>query len=59
MELLAVPDLPEVRPGDDLAELISERADLEPDDVLCVASTVVSKTEGRHADLDEFPAGPR
>ncbi|WP_224267877.1 coenzyme F420-0:L-glutamate ligase [Haloprofundus salinisoli] len=59
MELFAVPDLPEIRPGDDLAALIRERVDLEPDDVVCVASTVVSKAEGRLADLSEFPAGPR
>ena len=59
MELFAVPDLPEVRPGDDLAELVAARADLRPDDVVCVASTVVSKAEGRTASLDDFPAGPR
>jgi len=59
MELFAVPDIPEVRPGDDLAGLIDERADLRPDDVVCVASTVVSKAEGRAADLSAFPAGPR
>jgi coenzyme F420-0:L-glutamate ligase/coenzyme F420-1:gamma-L-glutamate ligase len=59
MELFAVPDLPEVRPGDDLAALITERVDLQSEDVVCVASTVVSKAEGRLADLEEFPAGPR
>ncbi len=59
MELHAVPDLPEIRPGDDLAELVAERIDLEDGDVLTVASTVVSKAEGRGADLDDFPAGPR
>ena len=59
MELFAVPDLPEVEPGDDLAALISERFDLAADDVVCVASTVVSKAEGRVASLDDFPAGPR
>ena len=59
MELFAVPDLPEVEPGDDLAALVRERADLRSDDVVCVASTVVSKAEGRFADLDDFPAGPR
>ncbi|MFP9190299.1 coenzyme F420-0:L-glutamate ligase [Natronosalvus vescus] len=59
MELHAVPDLPEIRPGDDLAALIAERANLEPGNVLTVASTVVSKAEGRAADLSEFPAGPR
>jgi coenzyme F420-0:L-glutamate ligase/coenzyme F420-1:gamma-L-glutamate ligase len=59
MELFAVPDLPEVRPGDDIAALVRERVDLHPDDVVCVASTVVSKAEGRIADLADFPAGPR
>jgi coenzyme F420-0:L-glutamate ligase/coenzyme F420-1:gamma-L-glutamate ligase len=59
MHLFAVPDLPEIGPGDDLAELIRDRADLRPDDVVCVASTVVSKAEGRTADLADFPAGPR
>ncbi|MFC5365430.1 coenzyme F420-0:L-glutamate ligase [Salinirubrum litoreum] len=59
MHLFAVPDLPEIGPGDDLAALISERVDLRPDDVVCVASTVVSKAEGRTADLADFPAGPR
>jgi coenzyme F420-0:L-glutamate ligase/coenzyme F420-1:gamma-L-glutamate ligase len=59
MELFAVPDLPEIRAGDDLAALVAERVDLRPDDVVCVASTVVSKAEGRTADLESFPAGPR
>jgi coenzyme F420-0:L-glutamate ligase/coenzyme F420-1:gamma-L-glutamate ligase len=59
MEVFVVPDLPEVRPGHDLAALIRERVDLRPDDVVCVASTVVSKAEGRSADLSAFPAGPR
>ena len=59
MELFAVPDLPEIEPGDDLAVLIAERVDLRPDDVVCVASTVVSKAEGRVKTLDDFPAGPR
>ncbi|ELZ79514.1 F420-0--gamma-glutamyl ligase [Haloferax larsenii JCM 13917] len=59
MELFAVPDVPEIREGDDLTHIISERVDLRPDDVVCVASTVVSKAEGRFADLDDFPAGPR
>ena len=59
MDVFPVPDLPEIRPGDSLAALIDERVDLRPDDVVCVASTVVSKAEDRIADLDAFPAGPR
>jgi coenzyme F420-0:L-glutamate ligase/coenzyme F420-1:gamma-L-glutamate ligase len=59
MKVFAVPDLPEVRPGDAIPALVEDRVDLRPDDVVCVASTVVSKVESRVADLDEFPAGPR
>ncbi len=59
MELFAVDDIPEIQPGDDLAAIIRDRVDLRADDVVCVASTVVSKAEGRLADLDEYPAGPR
>jgi len=59
MHVFAVPDLPEIRAGDDLAALIRDRVDLQAEDVVCVASTVVSKAEGRTVDLDEFPTGPR
>ncbi|MFB6255858.1 MAG: coenzyme F420-0:L-glutamate ligase [Haloplanus sp.] len=59
MKLSAVPGLPEFDPGDDIPALVSERVDLHPDDVVCVASTIVSKAEGRVANLSEFPAGPR
>ncbi len=59
MEVFAVPGLPEVEAGDDLASLIAERVRLRPDDVVVVASTVVSKAEGRRASLADFPAGDR
>jgi len=59
MDVFAVPGLPEVREGDDLAALVAERAALEDGDVVLVASTVVSKAEGRTASLADFPAGPR
>lgn len=58
MNVSSVSDIPEIRAGDDLAALITERADLD-DDVVCIASTVVSKAEGRAHDLTDFPAGPR
>jgi len=51
IELLAVEGLPEVHPGDDLGDLISTQAKLEPRDVLVVAQKVVSKSEGRLRDL--------
>ncbi|MFC7202746.1 coenzyme F420-0:L-glutamate ligase [Haloferax namakaokahaiae] len=59
MKLFPVPDVPEIREGDDLAAIVSERVELRPGDVVCVASTVVSKAEGRLFDLSDFPAGPR
>jgi len=59
MEAFAVEGLPEVRAGDDLAALIAERVDPTAGDVVCVASTVVSKAEGRKADLSAFSPGDR
>lgn len=59
MELFPVPDVPEIKPGDDIATIVDERVDLRPDDVVVVASTIVSKSEDRAADLSDFRAGPR
>jgi len=59
MHVFAVEEIPEIEPGDDLAALIAAQVDLQPDDVVCVASTIVSKAEGRQADLAEFPPGDR
>ena len=62
MQVFALPPLPEVRPGDDLAGLIvaawqsaiAEDAALAPreSDVLVVTQKVVSKAEGRVVDLN-------
>jgi coenzyme F420-0:L-glutamate ligase / coenzyme F420-1:gamma-L-glutamate ligase len=46
----ALPGLPEVRPGDDLAALLRDGA-YQPGDVLVLAHKVVSKAEGALADL--------
>ena len=65
MRVFPVAGLPEVVPGDDLARLLAEGVEaddgpgLADGDVLCVASTVVSKAEDRIARLADFPAGPR
>ena len=45
--VLPVRGLPELRPGDDLARLLADAADLQDGDVLVVTSKVVSKVEGR------------
>lgn len=65
---IALPALPEVRPGDDLAALIAqawrnlmaEDAELapRPGDVLVVTQKVVSKAEGRIVDLRSIEPRP-
>lgn len=52
IQLIPVTGLPDVSPGDDLAELISERAPLEAADVVVVTQKVVSKAEGRLVAVD-------
>jgi coenzyme F420-0:L-glutamate ligase / coenzyme F420-1:gamma-L-glutamate ligase len=64
LELLAVPGIPAVRPGDDLAALIAAgfaRAAIAPraGDVLVVAQKIVSKAEGRVVDLATVTPSPR
>ncbi len=53
LEILPVEGVPEVRPGDDLPELITRAAgeSLRPGDVLVVTHKIVSKAEGRLVDL--------
>ncbi|MFK4583763.1 coenzyme F420-0:L-glutamate ligase [Bradyrhizobium ottawaense] len=58
LSLIALPNVPEVRPGDDLSELLVEGIErvaeqLHPHDVLVVAQKIVSKSENRFVDLDE------
>jgi coenzyme F420-0:L-glutamate ligase/coenzyme F420-1:gamma-L-glutamate ligase len=58
---LPVRGLPEVRPGDDLAELIVHRLErpLPPGEVVVVAHKAVSKAEGRIRRLAEIEPTPR
>ncbi len=46
--------LPIVKEGDDIAEMIVERFELEEGDVVVICSTVVSKAEGRIAKLEDY-----
>ena len=64
LELIALPGIPQVRPGDDLAALIAtalvaagER--LHPGDILVVAQKIVSKAEHRYVRLAEVEVSPR
>ncbi len=53
LEIIPVEGVPEVRPGDDLTEIILQLAgdQLRPGDILVVTHKVVSKAEGRLVDL--------
>ena len=56
VELLAVPGLPMIKPGDDLAAIICDglvRGGLQPraNDVMVIAQKIVSKAEGRSVEL--------
>jgi coenzyme F420-0:L-glutamate ligase/coenzyme F420-1:gamma-L-glutamate ligase len=57
MNIEALPGIPEIRPGDDLAAILRDAAGriggLLPADVLVIAHKVVSKAEGRIVDLDQ------
>jgi coenzyme F420-0:L-glutamate ligase/coenzyme F420-1:gamma-L-glutamate ligase len=53
LTIFAVPGLPELCEGDDLARLITERAELLDGDVLVVAQKAISKIEGRIVRLDD------
>ncbi|MGH9056982.1 MAG: coenzyme F420-0:L-glutamate ligase [Acidimicrobiales bacterium] len=52
ISLIPVIGIPEVRPGDPLAALIAEHADVAPGDVVVVTQKVVSKAEGRLVAVD-------
>ncbi len=56
----ALPGIPEVRAGDDLAQLLADAAgSLADGDVLVIAHKVVSKAEGRVVDLADVRPGER
>ena len=57
LELHALPGLPEIRPGDDLAALLTAAGEFAPGDVLAVAHKVVSKAEGRVVALASVRPG--
>ncbi len=59
---VALEGLPEIRPGDDLAELIAaapKAEDIRTGDVLVVAHKAVSKAEGSLRSLTSIEPGPR
>ena len=60
LDIFAVPDLPMVQPGDDLAALIAARVEpLRDHDVVVIAQKIVSKAEGRIVDLATVTPSPQ
>ena len=63
VEVLALPGIPEVKPGDDVARIILDTArsagvSLDPGDVVVVKQKIVSKAEGRVVPLDSITPSP-
>ena len=64
LELVALPGVPEVAAGTDLAALVADGLaaaglDLRDGDVLVLAQKIVSKAEGRRVALDSVQPSPR
>lgn len=62
--LTAVPDIPHIQPGDDIAEVIlaalaTARLTLQDSDILVIAQKIISKAEGRSVNLADVTAGER
>ena len=61
----ALPGVPEIRPGDDLARLLADAAGRLPEpglratDVVAIAHKAVAKAEGRVVLLSDVTPGPR
>lgn len=50
-------NIPIIREGDDIASIICERAAIEENDIIVIASTIISKSEGRMFQLDSILPG--
>jgi coenzyme F420-0:L-glutamate ligase/coenzyme F420-1:gamma-L-glutamate ligase len=59
MQVDAVVGMPTVAAGDDLAAVVTDHATLDSDAVVCIASTVVSKSEGRTRALEAYEPSSR
>lgn len=64
LHLFTIPNIPEVRPADDIAAMILQalkKADmtLQTGDVLVIAQKIVSKAEGRLVNLESVEPGPQ
>ena len=53
MQVWAVEGIPEIVAGDDIAQLILDRTELQPGDVVVITSKIISKAEGRTVAADD------
>ncbi|MDD1739089.1 MAG: coenzyme F420-0:L-glutamate ligase [Methanothrix sp.] len=59
MQGYVVEGLPIIKPGDDIAALIESLFNIQDGDALCLASTVVAKSEGRLRTLESYRPSER
>jgi coenzyme F420-0:L-glutamate ligase/coenzyme F420-1:gamma-L-glutamate ligase len=57
LNAFTVDNIPLIKKGDDIASMICERTKIEDNDIIVVASTIVSKAEGRTFRLEDINAG--
>lgn len=54
MQGYVVRGLPIIKEGDDIASLVKSLFDFQDGDILCLASTIVAKSEGRFRELESY-----
>ncbi|MCX6677537.1 MAG: coenzyme F420-0:L-glutamate ligase [Methanothrix sp.] len=54
MQCFIILGLPIIKEGDDIASLVKSLFDFQDGDVLCLASTIVAKSEGRFRELEGY-----
>lgn len=59
MQGYIIQGLPIINEGDDVASLVQSLFEFQDGDVLCLASTVVARSEGRFRDLESYEPGAR
>jgi len=59
IQVMGVRDLPLIQNGDNIASMICKKVDFHDGDILCVASTIWSKSKGYTKPLDAFTPNER
>ncbi len=59
LEAFTIENIPMIKKGDDLAKIICKNTDIQDYDIVVIASTIVSKSEGRTFTLDNVTPSRR